>query len=314
MTTTQKEQTPLISVLIPALNEEKNIGSCIKSIRSSFGEDYSYEIIVGDHGSKDDTVAIAASLGAKISRKLGGTVGALRNCIAARAKGQVFVFLDSDVTVDIQWWAHLSPKIEQLLSNPYQIIGSFCTTPETENWILKYWFAKTTHKNSSYLGTAHLICNKQLFHQIGGFDSSLSSGEDFDFCERARKENAIIHHCPELRVIHHDYPSSLAEFIRREAWHGSGDFQTIKRIRDSKVAIVTVIFFFCHLAILIPSDCVLGLNSVALFTLAAIIMISSIKKFEQLTPAERAINILLFYCYFLGRTIGLILTRFGRYK
>ncbi|MFP4046119.1 MAG: glycosyltransferase, partial [Candidatus Aenigmatarchaeota archaeon] len=55
----------MISVVIPALNEEKFIGQCLRSIKK---QDYSgeYEIIVMDNGSEDRTVQIAEKYADKI--------------------------------------------------------------------------------------------------------------------------------------------------------------------------------------------------------------------------------------------------------
>jgi len=48
----------MISVVIPALNEEKYLPDCLKSLRN---QDYTgtYEIIIADNGSTDNTVRIA---------------------------------------------------------------------------------------------------------------------------------------------------------------------------------------------------------------------------------------------------------------
>lgn len=51
-----------LSVIIPAYNEEQNLGPTLQDIRSYFKDkDYTYEIIVVDDGSKDKTAQIALS-------------------------------------------------------------------------------------------------------------------------------------------------------------------------------------------------------------------------------------------------------------
>ena len=55
----------MISVIIPALNEEKYLPDCLKSLRN---QDYSgpYEIIIADNGSADNTVRIAHDFNARV--------------------------------------------------------------------------------------------------------------------------------------------------------------------------------------------------------------------------------------------------------
>lgn len=58
-----------LSIVIPALNEEKTIGICIdKALRAahSLGPKTSYEVVIADNGSTDKTVEIAQSLGARV--------------------------------------------------------------------------------------------------------------------------------------------------------------------------------------------------------------------------------------------------------
>ncbi|MCE5328732.1 glycosyltransferase [bacterium] len=55
----------LISVIVPAYNEEKFIGACISSLeKQNFNKD-DYEIIVIDNGSTDNTVQIVHNFNKK---------------------------------------------------------------------------------------------------------------------------------------------------------------------------------------------------------------------------------------------------------
>ena len=56
---------PSVSVIVPTLNEEKYLESCLKSIKN---QDYQgeYEIIVSDGGSKDKTLKIAKKYADKV--------------------------------------------------------------------------------------------------------------------------------------------------------------------------------------------------------------------------------------------------------
>ncbi|MEI8279859.1 MAG: glycosyltransferase family 2 protein [Bacteroidota bacterium] len=89
-----------ISVVIITLNEEKNIERCIRSVNR-----IADEIIVVDSLSKDKTVSIAESLGAKvISQSFLGYV-AQKNFAAQQASHDWVLSLDADEA--------LSPELEQ---------------------------------------------------------------------------------------------------------------------------------------------------------------------------------------------------------
>jgi len=69
----------LISVVIPTLNEEENIGKVINEVKSELERyGYKYEIIVVDGYSTDGTVEIAKKHGAKVIFDSMGKGSALR--------------------------------------------------------------------------------------------------------------------------------------------------------------------------------------------------------------------------------------------
>ena len=55
------------SVVMPCLNEEKTLGSCIRKAHEFFCHTtYTYEIIVADNGSSDNSMEVARQCGAKV--------------------------------------------------------------------------------------------------------------------------------------------------------------------------------------------------------------------------------------------------------
>jgi glycosyltransferase involved in cell wall biosynthesis len=89
-------KTPYISVIIPTLNEEQNIGSLLRQVAPML-KAYSYEIIIVDGYSKDRTVKIARSMGAKILYDDVGKGFALTKGIKA-GKGKIIVAMDADLS------------------------------------------------------------------------------------------------------------------------------------------------------------------------------------------------------------------------
>jgi glycosyltransferase involved in cell wall biosynthesis len=90
-----------VSVVLPCLNEEEAIGTCIKKIKEVFiREGISAEIIVADNGSTDHSREIAGSEGARVflEPKQGYGSAYLRGL--KEAKGKYIVICDSDNTYD----------------------------------------------------------------------------------------------------------------------------------------------------------------------------------------------------------------------
>jgi len=107
LTRVNRTYTDLVSVLIPARNEEKNILLLLNSIQR---QDYqNYEVIIYDDDSADSTYAICSALAASHPRFSvikgkelpGGWLGKNYACdqLAKKAKGKYFLFLDADEIV-----------------------------------------------------------------------------------------------------------------------------------------------------------------------------------------------------------------------
>jgi glycosyltransferase involved in cell wall biosynthesis len=94
-------QDPLVSVVLPCLNEEKAIGTCIETIQRTFASaGIDGEIVVCDNGSTDASVSIAERMGARVVHQpLRGYGNAYLKGFAS-ARGRYFVMGDADDTYD----------------------------------------------------------------------------------------------------------------------------------------------------------------------------------------------------------------------
>lgn len=86
-----------LSIIIPARNEEQNIGRLLHSLKGQ----YPAEILVVDDGSEDKTAEIAAACGAEVmhaEEPPEGWLGKSWACFsgAKKAKGEWLMFLDAD--------------------------------------------------------------------------------------------------------------------------------------------------------------------------------------------------------------------------
>ncbi|MEM0149380.1 MAG: glycosyltransferase family 2 protein [Candidatus Micrarchaeaceae archaeon] len=87
---------PHVSIVIPTLNEEKNIAKLLRKLKGELGG-YKYEIIVVDGHSKDKTASIAKSLNAKVMYDSCGKGSALIKGMHA-AKGDIIISMDADLS------------------------------------------------------------------------------------------------------------------------------------------------------------------------------------------------------------------------
>jgi glycosyltransferase involved in cell wall biosynthesis len=93
------------SIVIPSLNEEKHIVSCIKEVKKQAPD---AEVIVVDGKSTDRTVELAESLGAKVVFENKKMVSAARNTGLNKAKGDIICYIDADVVPEKYWFKKLT--------------------------------------------------------------------------------------------------------------------------------------------------------------------------------------------------------------
>lgn len=233
-----------ISVIMPCYNEEKVIGVVISSLIAELSTSrHSYEIIFCDNGSTDNSVVIAQQFSVYLVNSSAKTVAGVRNDGVMVANGKMFVFLDADIIVE-PGWGNIVGDLFQKIVNSSVIIGSHPTFPDTVSPILRSWYrAISNDMRRTHFGTGHMLLSAIIFNAIGGFDNSLVTGEDYDFCVKAKRMGVSIVTDRRLVVCHVGYPDNIIDFAKREMWHGEGDFKSLKCMVKSKVALAAVCFF-----------------------------------------------------------------------
>ena len=102
-----------LTILLPAYNEENNLEKCIDETVTTINSlDYSYEIIVIENGSKDNTFKIAQNLSKKYSNLVpihideATVTGAIRKGFEL-AKGKIVINLDVDLSTNMLYFSQL---------------------------------------------------------------------------------------------------------------------------------------------------------------------------------------------------------------
>ncbi|MEK6984278.1 MAG: glycosyltransferase [Nanoarchaeota archaeon] len=175
----------MISIVIPAYNEEEYLPKLLGCIKKQTYEDY--EIIVADANSTDKTRQISKKFGCKIVR--GGMPAVGRNNGAKTAKGDILLFLDADVQFESNF---LKNAVGELKKRKLDVAGCYIR-PLSSNivdnvfiWIFNLWISATQffYPNASGSG---IFCKKWLHKKVKGFDETIRLSEDMDYVRRCGK-------------------------------------------------------------------------------------------------------------------------------
>ncbi len=110
----------IVSVVMPCLNEEETIGICVeKAINELKRLNIKGEVVVSDNGSKDKSIEIAKSKGARVIHQNKRGYGNAYLKGFEEAKGRIIIMGDSDNTYD---FSDLKPFIYPILVEGYDMV------------------------------------------------------------------------------------------------------------------------------------------------------------------------------------------------
>lgn len=217
-----------ISVIIPAYNEEKDIGKCLESLRSQTRKDF--EIVLVDDGSTDKTAVVLSEFRAGDSRFMvlrgrHGGAGAARNLGAKNASGGILVFADADMTFDKNFLEELVRPIEKGTAK-----GTFSKeeyVANRENIWAECWNAnegwEAGRRHPKYYPDVQPVFRailKSEFDRVGGFTPG---GYDDDW-SLSKKLGYDAKSAPGA-VFYHKNPDSLVEVFKQAKWTGKRKYK-----------------------------------------------------------------------------------------
>jgi glycosyltransferase involved in cell wall biosynthesis len=97
----EDQSTPLVSVVIPCLNEAENIEQCVRAARAALQRmGVPGEVVVADNDSEDDSAGLAARAGAQVVHVPRRGYGSAYLAGFAASRGRYIVMADADLTYD----------------------------------------------------------------------------------------------------------------------------------------------------------------------------------------------------------------------
>ena len=162
---------PIISIIIPTLNEERYLERTLKSL---YAQKFSkpFEIIVSDGKSTDGTLEIANKLAHQVVVNGGQSTAAGRNSGAAIAKAPYLVFIDADTYVPPNFLSYIFPIFERKTCIAF--CGGFRFDIDNPlAWLLEQclhaYFVFLDIQNHTLVSGYNFCVHKDAFDQVGGF-------------------------------------------------------------------------------------------------------------------------------------------------
>lgn len=106
-------KNPLISVIIPAYNEEAFIAKCLNSLLLQNLDRKFFEVIVIDNASTDETLKIVKKFPVKIIEEKNKSVILARQRGVDKARGKIIVSADADTAYPPEWLKNIKTDFDK---------------------------------------------------------------------------------------------------------------------------------------------------------------------------------------------------------
>ena len=217
-----------VSIIIPVYNEEKVIKECLESLIKQLFRNF--EVIIVDDGSTDKTLDIVNKINLKglklsIYKQNHQGPGVARNLGAKHSKGEILVFVDSDMTFDKYFLEKLIRPIIEEKSK-----GTFSREEYVSNWdnvwarcwnINEGWEEKKRHsKNYPDTQPVFRAILKSEFNKVNGFTPG-GYNDDWSLSQKLKYPATL---APKA-IFYHKNPSFLKEIFFQAKWIGKREYK-----------------------------------------------------------------------------------------
>jgi len=276
--------TAQLSIIIPARNEEDNIGACIQSILNQSYSKNLYEIIVVNDHSTDATASIVKTfnepnikcidlinfIGNETNsfKKKGIEVG------IAQANGELIITTDADCVAPPNWLQTIAAFYEEKKPDLIVMPVSIFPTPSgvglgvrfieifqaLDFMTLQGITGSAVHKKiHSMCNGANLAYTKKAFNTVNGFAgiNNIASGDDMMLMHKIYSENkkGIVYLKSAAVIVQTKPVKTITEFInQRIRWASKADKYEDKRM----LPVLIVVYFFNLLLLILPIIAILS--------------------------------------------------------
>ncbi len=172
-----------VSVVIPAHNEELYLPKTLEALAQQTYRHF--ETIVVANGCTDKTQGVAKGKCHKLLSMPQRGLSRARNIGAMRANGDLIVFLDADTLLNKEALGTIAREFSRA-----EAIGTLRGVPDTNKmkYRLIYFLKNTIHRTHLHYGSSGvIICWRDQFKAVGGFDEELHLRENSDLMQKLKR-------------------------------------------------------------------------------------------------------------------------------
>jgi len=229
---------PTFSVIIPSYNRPDHLAACLESVAALRYPPALFEVVVVDDGGRVPLEAVVAPFRSRLAvtllRQAHAGPGAARNAGAAHGQGGFLAFTDDDCRPAPDWLQALAARLD---ATPRAVVGGPMRNALPGNLYAAASHALTEAVNDYFntdpsrarnLFSGNLALSRADFLAAGGFDTTLMTSEDRDFCDRCLEQGCRLVFAEEAAVSHVRL-LTFRTFWRQHFEYGRGTFDYHRR-------------------------------------------------------------------------------------
>jgi len=213
------EESVSVSVVVPAYNAAATIGECMVALNNQSLPRDSYEVIVVDDGSTDETSSIAASYGARVLKQANSGPALARNKGIAEAHGDVILFTDSDCAPAPDWIEEmLTPLADPHIGGAKGVYGTRQKNLTARFVQIEYQDRYDHTARCKYVDLVDTYAagyRRDVLLASGGFDTRFRYLEDQELSFRLASAGHKMMFNPRA-IVYHYHPETWRRYARRK--------------------------------------------------------------------------------------------------
>jgi len=207
-----------LSVIIPTYQDWEQLKKCIDALSKQTYSRNNFEVIIVNNDPKDSPPELNLPKNFQIISEGKPGSYAARNKGVRIAKGDILAFTDSDCIVDRNWLEnaihcfHNHKNIDRI-AGKVEVFDNFTESPAAIYDMLLSFDQKFLAKNGTSV-TANMFAKREVFENVGLFDTNLMSGGDTTWGYKANEKGFRIIFKGNV-VVKHPARNSIYEVVKK---------------------------------------------------------------------------------------------------